>query len=77
MLTEHKNRKKQVPNKEKDTYIHDVALISLILFKSDTHNQGDLYLTGHDTGQRQYAMEWSTSLATLLHQHLVKKFEVY
>jgi hypothetical protein len=38
------------------------------------YNQGDLHLPGPDTDQKQCAMEWPT---TLLHQHLVKKFEIH
>jgi hypothetical protein len=38
--------------------------------------QGDLHLPDHDTDQRQCGMAYH-SLATLLHQHLVKKFKIH
>jgi hypothetical protein len=31
-------------------------------FSKNVWEQGDLYLTGHDTDQRQCAMEWPTTV---------------
>jgi hypothetical protein len=46
------------------TYFFFVILIEIFILKTTMYHkyQGDLHLPGHDTDQRQCAMEWPTTV---------------